>query len=70
LNLNPESTAEQREKAMKDDLRFAQDRPIADALHEVRVIVLDRNTNIAGSITLHHDPAARSNRTRRADRDL
>ncbi len=37
---------------MKDGLPFAQDHPITEAVREVRVIVLDQNTNMVGSITL------------------
>jgi VWFA-related protein len=52
LDLNPALTADQHAQAMKDGLPFAQDHPITEAVREVRVIVLDQNTNMVGSITL------------------
>jgi VWFA-related protein len=52
LNLNPELTDEQYERAMKEGLPLAQDHPVTDSVRAVRVIVLDQSTNIAGSVTI------------------
>ena len=51
LNLAPELTAEEYKTAMKEGLPFAQDHPTSDAVRQVRVIVLDQNTNAVGSVT-------------------
>jgi VWFA-related protein len=51
LDLKPELTAEQYKMVMKDGLPFVQDHPTSDAAREVRVIILDQNTNAVGSVT-------------------
>ena len=51
LELKPELTAEQYKIVMKEGLPFAQDHPTSDAVRQVRVIVLDQNTNAVGSVT-------------------
>jgi VWFA-related protein len=51
LDLKPELTAEQYKTVLKDGLPFAQDHPTSDAVRQVRVIVLDQNTNAVGSVT-------------------
>lgn len=51
LDLKPELTAEQYKTVMKEGLPFAQDHPTSDAVRQVRVIVLDQNTNAVGSVT-------------------
>jgi hypothetical protein len=51
LDLHPDLTADQYKTAMKDGLPLAQDHPITDATREIRVIILDQNTNAAGSVT-------------------
>ena len=51
LDLKPELTAEQYKMVMKDGLPFTQDHPTSDAAREVRIIVLDQNTNAVGSVT-------------------
>jgi|SRR5580658_467941 VWFA-related protein len=51
LNLNPELTAEQHDAVMKEGLPLAQDHPITDTVAQVRIIVLDQNTNAVGSLT-------------------
>jgi VWFA-related protein len=51
LELKPELTAEQYKMVMKDGLPFSQDRPTSDAVRQVRLIVLDQNTNAVGSVT-------------------
>jgi hypothetical protein len=51
MELKPDLTAEQYKMVMKDGLPFAQDHPASDAVRQVRVIVLDQNTNAIGSVT-------------------
>jgi hypothetical protein len=51
LDLKPELTAEQYKMVMKDGLPFLQDHPTGDAARQVRVIILDQNTNTVGSVT-------------------
>ena len=51
LDLKPELTAEQYKTVMKEGFPFAQDHPTSDAVRQVRVIVLDQNTNAVGSVT-------------------
>ena len=51
LDLKPELTAEQYKTAMKEGLLLEQDHPIAEAAREIRVIILDQNTNAVGSVT-------------------
>ena len=51
LNLSPELTAEQHAAVLKQGLPFSQDHPLTDAVHFVRVILLDQNTNAVGAIT-------------------
>ena len=36
---------------MKDGLPLAQDHPTSDAVQQVRIIVLDQNTDAVGSLT-------------------
>lgn len=49
LDLKPELTADQYKAVMKDGLPFEQDHPTMAS--QVRVIVLDQNTNQVGSVT-------------------
>lgn len=51
LDLKPELTADQYKSVIKDGLLLPQDHPISDAVKQVRVIVLDQNTNAVGSVT-------------------
>ena len=51
MELKPDLTAEQYKMVMKEGLPFAQDHPASDAVRQVRVIVLDQNTNAVGSVT-------------------
>ena len=51
LELKPELTAEQYKMVMKDGLPLAQDHPTSDAVQQVRIIVLDQNTDAVGSLT-------------------
>ena len=51
LDLHPELTADQYKMVMKDGLPLTQDHTITDATQEVRVIILDQNTNSVGSVT-------------------
>jgi VWFA-related protein len=51
LDLKPELTAEQYKMVMKEGLPFGQDHPTTDAVRQVRVIFLDKNTNAVGSLT-------------------
>jgi VWFA-related protein len=51
-DLKPELTAEQYKMVMKDGLPLAQDHPTTDAVRQLRVVVLDQNTNAVGSVTL------------------
>ena len=51
MELKPDLTADQYKMVMKDGLPFAQDHPAGDAVRQVRVIVLDQNTNAVGSVT-------------------
>ncbi len=48
LDLKPELTAEQYKMVTKEGLPFAQDHPTSDAVRQVRVILLDQNTNAVG----------------------
>lgn len=49
LDLKPELTADQYKTVMKDGLPFEQDHPTT--AQQVRVIILDQNTNEVGSVT-------------------
>src|ERR1035441_9750649 len=51
MELKPDLTADQYKMVMKDGLPFEQDHPTSDAVRQVRVIVLDQNTNAVGSVT-------------------
>ena len=51
LDLKPELTADQYKSAMKEGLPLMQDHPTSDGTREVRVIILDQNTNTVGSVT-------------------
>jgi VWFA-related protein len=51
LNLTPTLTAEQYKMVMKEGLPLSQDHPTTDAVSQVRIIVLDQNTNAVGSLT-------------------
>jgi VWFA-related protein len=51
LDLKPELTADQYKSVTKDGLPLEQDHPISDATRQIRVIVLDQNTNAVGSVT-------------------
>jgi hypothetical protein len=51
MELKPELTAEQYKTVMKDGLPFPQDHPTSDAVRQVRIIILDQNTNAVGSLT-------------------
>ena len=51
LDLKPELTAEQYKTVMKEGLPFVQDHPTSDAVRQVRIIILDQNTNAVGSVT-------------------
>jgi VWFA-related protein len=46
-----ELTAAQHDAVMKEGIPFPQDHPTTDAVQQVRVIVLDQNTNAVGSLT-------------------
>jgi VWFA-related protein len=50
-DLHPELTAEQYKMVMKDGFPLVQDHPINPAAQQVRVIILDQNTNMVGSVT-------------------
>jgi VWFA-related protein len=52
LELNPALTAEQYQTAMEHGLPLVRDHPTGDAVHDIRLIILDRNTNAVGSITI------------------
>jgi hypothetical protein len=49
--LHPELTAEQYKSVFKDGLPLPEDHPTNPAAQQVRVIVLDQNTNAVGSVT-------------------
>jgi len=51
LDLKPDLTAEQYKTVMKEGLAIAQDHPTSDAVRQVRIIILDQNTNAVGSVT-------------------
>jgi hypothetical protein len=51
LDLKPELTADEYKTVMKEGLPLAQDHPTSDAVRQVRVIILDQNTNLVGSVT-------------------
>jgi VWFA-related protein len=51
LDLHPELTAEQYKAVMKEGLPLAQDHPTSAAASQLRVIILDQNTNAVGSVT-------------------
>jgi VWFA-related protein len=51
LEIKPELSADEYKTVMKEGLPFAQDHPAADAVRELRVIILDQNTNAVGSVT-------------------
>jgi hypothetical protein len=51
LDLKPELTADQYKSVMKDGLPLEQDHPTNPAAQQVRVIILDQNTNEVGSVT-------------------
>jgi hypothetical protein len=48
----PELTAEQYKTVMKEGLPIAQDHPTTDAVRQLRIVVLDQNTNAVGSLTI------------------
>lgn len=50
-NLAPELTPAQHDMVMKEGLPLSQDHPTSDAVQQVRVIILDQNTNAVGSVT-------------------
>jgi VWFA-related protein len=50
-NLPFELTAEQHDAVMKEGIPLPQDHPTAAAAQQVRIIVLDQNTNAVGSLT-------------------
>ena len=52
LELKPELTPDQYKAALKDGLPLPQDHPTNDQARQVRVILLDQNTNLVGSVTL------------------
>jgi len=51
-SFNLELTPAQHEAVMKEGIPLSQDHPTTDATQQVRVIVLDQNTNAVGSLTL------------------
>ena len=51
-NFNLELTPEQHDAVMKEGIPLTQDHPTTDAVQQVRLIVLDQNTNAVGSLTL------------------
>ena len=51
MELRPELTADQYKTVMKEGLPFVQDHPTSDAVRQVRIIILDQNTNAVGSVT-------------------
>ncbi|MGA2133121.1 MAG: VWA domain-containing protein [Bryobacteraceae bacterium] len=50
-SVNLELNGEQHDKAMKDGLSLALDHPLATGVARMRVVILDQNTNQAGSLT-------------------
>jgi VWFA-related protein len=46
-----ELTAAQHDAVLKDGVPLSQDHPTTDAVQQVRIIVLDQNTNAVGSLT-------------------
>jgi len=46
-----ELTAAQHDAVMKEGIPLSQDHPTTDAVQQVRVIILDENTNAVGSVT-------------------
>lgn len=50
-NFNLDLTAAQHDAVMKEGIPLSQDHPTSDAVQQVRVIVLDQNTNAVGSLT-------------------
>lgn len=53
-------TGEQRKGALQNGMTLSQDRPIADSVKRVRVIVFDRTANTVGSVTIPVAPEDRS----------
>jgi hypothetical protein len=51
-NFNLELTSEQHDAVMKEGIPLTQDHPTTDAVQQLRLIVLDQNTNAVGSLTL------------------
>ena len=45
-------SAEERDKALKEDIDFSRNVPISDQIARVRLIVLDRGSNAIGSLTM------------------
>jgi VWFA-related protein len=50
-SFNFDLTAEQHDQVMKEGIPLAQDHPTTDAVQQVRIIVLDQNTDAVGSLT-------------------
>ena len=46
-----ELTAEQHDVVMKEGVPLSPDHPLTDAVQQVRIIILDENTNAVGSLT-------------------
>ncbi len=51
MNFNLELTSEQHDAVMKEGIPLSQDHPTTDAVQQLRLIVLDQNTNATGSLT-------------------
>lgn len=51
LDLHPELTADQYKAVLKEGLPIPQDHPTNAAASQIRVIILDQNTNSVGSVT-------------------
>jgi hypothetical protein len=51
FDLHPDLTADQYKTVLKDGLIIPEDHPTAAATQEIRVIILDQNTNEVGSVT-------------------
>jgi hypothetical protein len=50
-SFNLELTAAQHDAVLKDGIPLSQDHPTGDEVQQVRIILLDQNTNAAGSLT-------------------
>jgi hypothetical protein len=50
-SFNLELTAAQHDAVLKEGIPLAQDHPTASGARQVRVIILDQNTNEVGSVT-------------------